>query len=194
MKIFRSTQRTFGIVGIDQSFSFKNLYKNIKCLRIIFGTSLGVALPTIFLLFCAQNVRDYAECFYAFATSTVIITILFQLLSRISRLFGLITDFEMAIEKSLWIFLQKFIRCTINICLFFNSIGSKNSSAEAVYQESNEKIEKLTETISSAYEKFTPICIFIPYVSVSYIQYFTSDLGRKAFRLPFTLWWVQQIL
>ena len=69
-----------------------------------------------------------------------------------------------------------------------NSTGMENPLCEVIYEKANEKIEKLTEFIYFAGVKVSPASTVIPYSIVSYYFYFTSDLEKDAFSLPFPMW------
>ena len=64
----------------------------------------------------------------------------------------------------------------------------ENPSCKDIYEKANEKIEKLTEFIYFAGVKVSPASTVIPYSIVSYYFYFTSDLEKEAFVLPFPMW------
>lgn len=61
---------------------------------------MGIILPMTFLLVFAHDFGDYAEGFYAVATWTTVLSLLFTFLLNISKIFKLIADFEMTIEQS----------------------------------------------------------------------------------------------
>lgn len=68
------------------------------------------------------------------------------------------------------------------------STGIENPPSKAIFEKANKKIEKLTEFIFVGSSKASPLCIMIPYFTMSYLLFFTSDLEKKAFRLPFSFW------
>lgn len=44
--------------------------------------------------------------------------------------------------------------------------------------------------INFALTTFTPLALVLPKCIISYIDYFATDLGSKAFQLPFPAWYV----
>lgn len=75
-----------------------------------------------------------------------------------------------------------------------NSTGMENPSSKSIYEKANERIEKITEFIFFVSVKVSPIFIMIPYFFTSYFFYFTLDLGKEAFRMPYPLWLVLYLI
>lgn len=66
-----------------------------------------------------------------------------------------------------------------------------NPTLTTIYTQTNEKIEKMVETMNFWLVKLTaPFCT-IPTILGSFITFYTSNLGADAFELPLaTMWYV----
>lgn len=70
--------------------------------------------------------------------------------------------------------------CAYNIKLF---LGLKCSTSKVLYYETNEQIENFCEIIYFVFVRISPQFLTFPFYIVSYYNYFTTDLGEKAFQL-----------
>lgn len=56
-----------------------------------------------------------------------------------------------------------------------------------MFNDANEKIEKITQIIHKAIVNVSILLGFLPIAAYSYFVYFTTDSGKDAFRLPMNL-------
>lgn len=75
----------------------------------------------------------------------------------------------------------------------FSFLGLINPKSKEIYTKANETIEKWSEIIHLCFEKLTLPLIGPPFIFVSYFLYFTTDLGRQSFFLPFLSWYSKTI-
>lgn len=66
--------------------------------------------------------------------------------------------------------------------------GLKYSESRTLYIENSQKVEKWIKILDLAFLKVTPQFVTWPAVIVSYITYFTTDLGDLAFQFPAPIW------
>lgn len=67
-------------------------------------------------------------------------------------------------------------------------IGLVNPASMAIYEKSNQQIEEYGNALSIFMRKVSIPCLIMPKVVISFITYFTTDLGNDAFQLPFHIW------
>lgn len=67
-------------------------------------------------------------------------------------------------------------------------IGVENPVSKIIYEQTNEKFEKWTKIIYFVCMKVTLPGCMAPNFFISYYNYFATDLGREAFRLPYPEW------
>lgn len=64
-----------------------------------------------------------------------------------------------------------------------------DSSSKEIYQKSNQQVEKWSKFLKFALLNVTVHCMIWLTAIISYFTYFTTDLGRDSFDLPFYAWW-----
>lgn len=92
--------------------------------------------------------------------------------------------------------LKRFLHFQCWILFFFvhfSFSGLINPKSKEIYTKANETIEKWSEIIHLCFEKLTLPLIGPPFIFVSYFLYFTTDLGRQSFFLPFLSWYSKTI-
>lgn len=63
-----------------------------------------------------------------------------------------------------------------------------NPFSKTKYGVINHKIEKWYKIIDIVTVKVSPPTIFLPKLIIGYFNYFTTDLGNAAFKLPNPMW------
>lgn len=66
--------------------------------------------------------------------------------------------------------------------------GQANPTSKRIYDEANEIIEKCTKIMYFISVKVSWPGVVIPIAIYSFYNYFTTDLGFDAFRMPFAEW------
>lgn len=66
--------------------------------------------------------------------------------------------------------------------------GSRSQTAKAIYTETSQTTEKWTQRAFILMTIVTPVCLTLPLTLVDFFIYFTTDLGREAFDMPFSTW------
>lgn len=66
-------------------------------------------------------------------------------------------------------------------------VGLKHSNSPAFYTETSQKMEKWIKIVH-VLSNVSPVLYILPVSMVSFIKYFTTDLGGSAFELPFPMW------
>ena len=69
-------------------------------------------------------------------------------------------------------------------------LGMKNPKSKIIYEKTNQLAEKLSTAVFFVIVKVSVPCIVFPKCIISYIVYFTTDLGADAFDSPLPMWWV----
>lgn len=69
--------------------------------------------------------------------------------------------------------------------VYFASGSNRSPESQAMYEETNRLVEKLTNLIYVGMMKLGVPFFVLPKVIISYITYFTSDAGSASFELPF---------
>lgn len=63
-----------------------------------------------------------------------------------------------------------------------------NSASKVLFERTNQRVEKWSETLSLLASKWIPICSVLPRFIGSFLVYFLTDKGSEAFELPVPLW------
>lgn len=66
--------------------------------------------------------------------------------------------------------------------------GLKSPTSKSIYMEANIFVEKWSSIIYVLFTKASVPIMILPLLILSYFLYFTTDLGRNAFQLPFVIW------
>lgn len=69
-----------------------------------------------------------------------------------------------------------------------NVLGSKNPASEAIYEKTNQIVEKYSEIGIFALKNVIAPSFIHPKAIVSFFIYFYTDLGNDAFNLPIPMW------
>lgn len=68
--------------------------------------------------------------------------------------------------------------------------GQEYPESKAIYEQTNQRIEKYSEIIYVVVVKVTPVCFVVPKCMGSLLMYFLTDLGSEALKLPIPMWYV----
>lgn len=71
-----------------------------------------------------------------------------------------------------------------------NSVGSINDKKLKLYENACKFVELTTRFIHIGYIKIIFPLATVPYLLVSYFNYYTKDFEKDAFILPFVTWYV----
>lgn len=96
MKLFITTFKNFALMGIGSSQ--KRI--NAKMLIALFFLWLTSIFNTTFLIYEANNFKDYTQNLYMTVASTLVALFFVQIFFQISLVEKFITDFEKKIEES----------------------------------------------------------------------------------------------
>lgn len=66
----------------------------------------------------------------------------------------------------------------------------QHPKSKQIFADANEKIENFTKFIFFVSIKMTFPGVMLPTFVISYLNYFTTDLGGEAFTLAFPIWYV----
>lgn len=64
----------------------------------------------------------------------------------------------------------------------------EDSKSKKIYADAIELTEKITKMFDFSLRKITFVGIMLPNLVISLLDYYTTDLGSKAFVLPFPMW------
>lgn len=67
-------------------------------------------------------------------------------------------------------------------------LESENPTSKAIFDHTNQLVEKLSQIGYVVIAIVTPVCIVILKAIVSYFLYFATDMGNEAFELPLFYW------
>lgn len=69
-------------------------------------------------------------------------------------------------------------------------LGLEYPESKAIYDETNQQIEKFSGIIYLVTVRGTPICLVFPKFIACLFVYFTTNLGKGALELPLPMWYV----
>lgn len=67
-------------------------------------------------------------------------------------------------------------------------IGTENPISKAIHEKRSQEVEKWCKALDFIMRKVTLQLSMWPKFVVSMFRYFTTDLGREAFELPYLMW------
>lgn len=100
MYIFRSIQKYFAIAGINSLQSLEVYPFNVRIFIIITICGLFSICSTIYLVYVANNLTEYADVIYRLSTLFAIASVYTIFVRKMRKLFEIIDTFERIIEKS----------------------------------------------------------------------------------------------
>lgn len=74
------------------------------------------------------------------------------------------------------------------IFVFIFKPGMENPASKKIHEETYENIDKCTRYLYYFCVKITVPGVMIPQMITSYLNYFTTDMGKEAFKLPYPEW------
>lgn len=69
-------------------------------------------------------------------------------------------------------------------------LGIEKPASKAIYEQANEKANKIMEMYYFAIIKVTPPSVILPSLILTIYHYFTMDDASDIYRLPFPIWYV----
>lgn len=69
-------------------------------------------------------------------------------------------------------------------------IGQKCLESRALYEKANNLLEKLSKIIHFIVVGTSGVLLVVPKAIISYLKYFTTNLGSEAFELSLLIWLV----
>lgn len=188
MKLLKPILKHFDRLGIFSARKF-----TLKSLFIFVSTASYSALSTVFLGFEASTLNEFAESFYGAATPLFIFSINVIYAFNRKCIFQLIETTEHFIDKRENSFNQSiedeniFQILKTSIFFFFSQGLHENPLARPYYARASRRIQILATICEILIDKLTIPCVMLPQFTMSYFNYFTTDLGRHAFSLPFPM-------
>lgn len=76
----------------------------------------------------------------------------------------------------------------ITQCSLFVRIGLEYSESRAMYNHTHKNMKKWIRIMDFAFFMVTPVVCISPTMIMSFITYFTTDLGESAFKLAIPMW------
>lgn len=76
----------------------------------------------------------------------------------------------------------------MNSKLYITFSGCEYPRAEELFLKTNQRVERLSEIVFTAYLKILVQFVMLPKCIVSFCLYFIVDRGRDSFYLPIVLW------
>lgn len=163
MKLFPIIRKNFEILGIILQHQQQSSF-NKQIFFISFSYGLSCISYSLFLFYGANTFWEYTNNIYT-NSATILIVICFVIINfRMKNLSELIDNCEKYIENN------------------------ESLSSKAIYDKTNQQIEKWCKIIYSAVAKITPICIILLRCIVCFFVYSTTDLQNDAFELPLLMW------
>lgn len=155
MRLFIFLRRQLEILGISPVQNMNNRSRHFVPLYFLVQLSITAL---IYLFAEAKNIQECADSFYGFITSAATANNIFMAIWNMKNVFELIENVEIAIAKR---------------------------NQQTIYKKSIEKIEKFSKQFYFIYAQCSPIGVVLPSFLMSFFLYFTTDLGRDSFQLPF---------
>lgn len=103
MKLFQACQEYMAIIGVRPLLPGEKHPFNRQNVRVLLVFGLAFILTSAFLIFDAQTLRQYAECFYAWSSVFAIFVGVLLVILKTEDLFQLINDLEIMIQNSKWL-------------------------------------------------------------------------------------------
>lgn len=155
MKLFINLRRYFDILGISPVQNVNKYFRQF--FTLFFQVQLSIT-AVIYLFDEAETIQEYADSFYAFATTAATAINIFSFIWNMDKVFDLIQNLEKAIEKQ---------------------------SLKDIYNKLNVKIEKFSTRLHFTIVQCTLVGVVMPTFVTTLFLYFATDSGRNAFQLPF---------
>lgn len=162
MKLFIYLISQYKVLGICPVQNIQTHARN--GLHIFFVAQLSIT-GLVYLVFEANTIPEYVDSFYAFSTGLVNVFSFIVIISKMERIYQLIEELEKSIQQR---------------------------NQQAIYGKLNERIEQFSKRFYFIYVQCTSVGVVMPVFLSTLFVYFTTDLGRDAFQLPFLASWVKR--
>lgn len=196
MKLFQLVQQNFITLGINPNQSIPQNTHPFSH-RALFGLFLFGATIISPFLYALWEAKDLFEFTQSICTVLVTITSIISFLTFVFEMSKLVGFYDFA-EKNIdgkkihwnldsfdrrhsawhWVKLRNWI-------LF---LDFQDPAMMTMYVNINQQIEKFSEIICLVMGKAAPIFFVVPQFVVSFVKYFTTDLGPDAFELSMLMW------
>lgn len=196
MKLFRELMPFVVSYGNLEEFGFvaPNRFRKYLCdFTSLLGYVVlvsGTLLAGGFLAFEAETFEEIYEHFYEFATG---LNYTFYFISThwmCKQFFELNDSYEEIIKKREFISDNQQKIKLFEIKLDDDFKGSINGEKREIYEKASQFIEILSNYMYIGYVKVVFPLSTVPYLIMSYFNYYTTELGKDAFILPFVMWYV----
>ena len=155
MKLFTNIKRQYEILGISPVQNVNKYFRQF--FTLFFQVQLSIT-AAIYLFVEAKIIQEYADSFYAFATTAATAINIFSFIWNMENVFNLIQNLENAIEQR---------------------------NQQKIYNKLNGEIEKFSTRLHFTIVQCTLVGVVMPTLLTTIFFYFVTDSGRDAFRLPF---------
>lgn len=189
IKLFRTIQTNFALLGISSHQSVQQCPFNVRNLLTIFSIGFSAISTTINLLYIASSFKEYADSVYV--TSSAVLTFVIYLLFvwKMRLIFELVDDLEKTCNESEKLWMTKINIVAKRVRKEYVS-GLELQSSNRIYHRIGSQVEKWTEFIISSAMKVCLPGVILPTFIISYVTYFATDLSNEdAFQLAFPHWW-----
>lgn len=155
MKLFIFLRSQFKMLGISPVQNVEMHARN--GMHIFFVAQLAI-MGLVYLIVEAKTIPEYVDSLYILSTGVVNVFSFIVVILKMDHIFQLIEQLEKSIEQR---------------------------TKQAIYDKLNEKIEQFSKRFYFIYVQCTTIGVVMPVSLTTLYVYFTTDLGRDAFQLPF---------
>lgn len=136
----------------------------------------------------AESFDEYLQDIYLTVSLVVTLTMLIIKIVLMPKVFKLIENLNGTIDESEYTLYTCQIRSSFWSNLIDYVLGVKNPVSKTIHNQTKQQIEKHFRRLDIILVKATPVCVTLPMFIISFVAYFTTDIGADAFELPVHMW------
>lgn len=180
MKIFQTSRKLFAVLGVDLYQPIQTHQMNVNILIVFLIFFEMFVCSGVYFLCIANNFSEKSESFYVFYVTIINCAILLIILRQKAKLVEFIENLECFIENSEYN--THISHLTFTISSFVSIIlGLNQPKSKKMYENVNRLLEKGSKIICwIAFYLLPTSCYLVPFL-ISFLLYFTSDLGNEVF-------------
>lgn len=186
MKTCQTSQKIFESIGISANRVSFGLIESIHTLGFI----LYIMFLFIFIIHGAETTEQQTKSMPLIPGTILVLAFYLTLKFNAQTIFHIFDDIEQTINgselklKNIFIYLKMYLKIPKILIL-----GLKHPKSIAMYEKTNQFVEKTSKVIILFFVKLTIPLIIIPITMQSFFVYFTTDSpSTDAFELPIPMW------
>lgn len=193
MKLFQCVEKSCEMMGISLFYQNQTFKFTLKTILILMSAIFYFCSSFGFLLFAANSAEEYESSLFNTCSAFASIANFSIIVGKMSKILQIIQSFAELIKKSMWIkgkLVIKKNRFLLKFSFKPFKIESTHPILKADFHKLNNDLVRLYNLFNTIILKFSIPAIILPALVVTATNYFSYDLGKESYLLPFPIVYV----